>query len=69
MLVFKNNYFRNFFNWERKGTSTYRVDKNTTDLTTLSVYTMNILRSRRSLVIVAGMKKTNDHAEPTKVER
>jgi len=25
-----------------------------------------ILRSRRSLAIVAGMKKTNDHAEPTK---
>jgi len=28
-----------------------------------------ILRSRRSLAVVAGMKKTNDHAEPTKVER
>ena len=26
-------------------------------------------RSRRSLAVVAGMKKTNDHAEPTKVER
>ena len=24
-------------------------------------------RSQRSLVVVAGMKKTNDHAEPTKV--
>ena len=28
-----------------------------------------ILRSRRSLAVVAGMKKPNDHAEPTKVER
>ena len=26
-------------------------------------------RSRRSLAVVAGMKKTNDHAEATKVER
>ena len=26
-------------------------------------------RSRRSLAVVAGMKKPNDHAEPTKVER
>ena len=26
-------------------------------------------RSRRSLAVVAGMKKTNDYAEPTKVER
>ena len=26
---------------------------------------MEILRSRRSLAIVAGMKKTNDHAEAT----
>ena len=25
-----------------------------------------ILRSRRSLAVVAGMKKTNDHAEPSK---
>ena len=25
--------------------------------------------SRRSLAVVAGMKKPNDHAEPTKVER
>jgi len=23
----------------------------------------------RSLAVVAGMKKTNDHAEPTKVQR
>jgi len=30
---------------------------------------LKILRSRRSLNVVAGMKKTNDHAEPTKVER
>ena len=27
------------------------------------------LRSRRSLAVVAGMKKPNDHAETTKVER
>ena len=27
------------------------------------------LQSRRSLAVVAGMKKTNDHTEPTKVER
>ena len=25
-----------------------------------------MLRSRRSLVVVAGMKKPNDHAAPTK---
>jgi len=25
-------------------------------------------KSRRSLAVVAGMKKLNDHAEPTKVE-
>ena len=30
---------------------------------------IEILRSRRSLAVVAGMKKTNDQAEPTKVER
>ena len=30
---------------------------------------IEILRSRRSLAVVAGMKKSNDHAEPTKVER
>ena len=30
---------------------------------------IEILRSRRSLAVVAGMKKWNDHAEPTKVER
>ena len=29
---------------------------------------MKILRSQRSLAVVAGMKKTNDHAELTKVE-
>ena len=28
-----------------------------------------ILQSRRSSAVVAGMKKPNDHAEPTKVER
>ena len=28
-----------------------------------------ILRRRRSLAVVAGMKKPNDHAEPTKAER
>jgi len=28
-----------------------------------------ILRSRRSLAVVAGVEKQNDHAEPTKVER
>jgi len=26
-------------------------------------------RSRRSLAVVARMKKPNDHAEPTKVDR
>jgi len=26
-------------------------------------------RKSRSLAVVAGMKKTNDHAEPTTVER
>ena len=25
---------------------------------------IEMLRSRRSLAVVAGMKKTNDHAEP-----
>ena len=34
------------------------------------VYTnQSILRSPRLLAVVAGMKKPNDHAEPTKVER
>ena len=27
------------------------------------------LRNRRSLAVVAGVKKTNDHAEPTKVAK
>ena len=27
---------------------------------------IEILRSRRSLAVVAGMKKTNNHTEPTK---
>jgi len=30
---------------------------------------IEILRSRMALAVVMGMKKTNDHAEPTKVER
>ena len=30
---------------------------------------IEILPSRRSLAVVAGMKKPNDHAEPTKVKR
>ena len=30
---------------------------------------IEIPRSRRSLAVVAGMKKLNDHAENTKVER
>ena len=30
---------------------------------------IEILQSRRSLAVVVGMKKTNDHADPTKVER
>jgi len=30
---------------------------------------IEILQSRRSLAVVARMKKRNDHAEPTKVER
>ena len=29
---------------------------------------IEILRSRSSLAVVAGMKKTNDHAEPTNAE-
>ena len=29
---------------------------------------MKILRSQRSLAVVAGMEQPNDHAEPTKVE-
>ena len=29
---------------------------------------IEILRSGRSLAFVAGMKKTNDHADPTNVE-
>ena len=33
------------------------------------IWDRKILRSQRSLAVVAGMKKTNDHAEPTKVER
>ena len=32
------------------------------------IWDIKILRSQRSLAIVAGMKKTNDHAEPIKVE-
>ena len=31
--------------------------------------TLHQIRSRRSLAVVAGMKKPNDPAEPTKVER
>mgnify|MGYP000738901847 CR=1 FL=1 len=33
------------------------------------IWDIKILRSRRSLAVVAGMKKPNDHAEPIKVER
>jgi len=33
------------------------------------IWDRTIIRSRRSLAVVAGMKKTNDHVEPTKVER
>ena len=33
------------------------------------IWDRKILRSRRSLAVVAGMKNTNDHAEPKKVER
>ena len=33
------------------------------------IWDRKILRSRRSLAVVAGMKKLNDHAERTKVER
>jgi len=33
------------------------------------IWDRKLLQSRRSLVVVAGMKKTHDHAEPTKVER
>ena len=33
------------------------------------IWDRKILRSLRSLAIVVGMKKPNDHAEPTKVER
>jgi len=31
--------------------------------------TLHQIRSRGSLAVVAGMKKPNDHAEPSKVER
>ena len=34
-----------------------------------TIWDRKILRSRRSLAVVAGMKKPNDHVEPTKVER
>jgi len=30
------------------------------------IWYLEILRSRRSLAVMAGMKKPNDHAEPTK---
>ena len=30
------------------------------------IWDRKIRRSRRSLAVVAGMKKPNDHAEPTK---
>jgi len=33
------------------------------------IWDRKLLRSRISLAVVAGMKKTNDHAELTKVER
>jgi len=33
------------------------------------IWDRKILRSRRSLDVVAGMKKPNDHAEPTKGKR
>ena len=32
------------------------------------IWDRKILPSRRSLAVVAGMEKTNDHAELTKVE-
>ena len=32
-----------------------------------NIWDKKIRRSRSSLAVVAGMKKTNDHAEPTKV--
>jgi len=34
-----------------------------------NIWERKILQSQRSLAVVAGMKKPNDHAEPTKVER
>ena len=33
------------------------------------IWHRNPSKSERSLAVVAGMKKPNDHAEPTKVER
>ena len=33
------------------------------------IWDRKFFRSRRSLAVVAGMKKLNDNAEPTKVER
>ena len=33
------------------------------------IWDKKIIRSRRSLADVAGMKKMYDHAEPAKVER
>ena len=32
-----------------------------------NIWDKKIRRSRSSLAVVAGMKKTNDHAEPTQV--
>ena len=34
-----------------------------------TIWDKKILRSLRSLAVLAGMKNPNDHAEPTKVER
>jgi len=34
-----------------------------------TIWDRKIIRSRRSLGIVAGLKQPNDQAEPTKVER
>jgi len=35
----------------------------------MDVIGIKILRSQRSLALVARMKNPNDHAEPTEVER
>ena len=42
-----------------------RTENNAMD----KIWDRKSFESRRSLAVVAGMKKPNDHAKPTKVER